>query len=80
VTDAHNGFRAFTAAAAAKIQITQNRMSHASQICSEVARNKLRYVEVPVTIRYTDYSLAKGQRISGSVNIIWDLIMEVFRR
>jgi hypothetical protein len=35
----------------------------------------LRYVEVPITISYTEYSQAKGQRISGSLSILFDLIM-----
>lgn len=75
ITDTHNGFRAFTRTAAAKIEITQNRMSHASQILDQVAKLKLRYIELPVTIRYTDYSMAKGQSLWNSVNILWDSLV-----
>lgn len=72
VTDTHNGFRGFTSLAAKHIKITQNRMSHASQILSQIAQHNLKYIEYPVTISYTEYSMAKGQRISNSLNILWD--------
>lgn len=74
LTDTHNGFRAFTAQAAGQLTITQNRMAHASQILSEIARLKLRYEEFPVTIQYTDYSLAKGQRAGNAFNILWESV------
>jgi glycosyltransferase involved in cell wall biosynthesis len=80
VTDIHNGLRAFTAHAAAMLSITQNRMAHASQILRQILQNKMRFVEVPVTVRYTRYSLTKGQKISDSVNILWDSLAELFRR
>jgi glycosyltransferase involved in cell wall biosynthesis len=73
VTDAHNGLRAFTVDAAARLRLTHNRMAHASEILGEVARLRLRYAEAPVTIRYTDYSMAKGQRPLDAVAILWDI-------
>ncbi len=79
LTDVHNGLRGMTAETAQKIRITQNGMAHASQILSEIKRLGLRYVEVPVTIHYTPYSIAKGQRISNAFHILWDSISEVFR-
>ena len=39
----------------------QNRMAHASEILTDIANSGLRYIEVPVTVDYTPYSLAKGQ-------------------
>jgi len=73
VTDTHNGIRAFKAEALRKFVIAQNRMAHASEILSEIARNKLTYREVPVTIRYTDYSKGKGQSLFNSINILYEL-------
>jgi glycosyltransferase involved in cell wall biosynthesis len=75
ITDTHNGFRAFSSQAAAKIRIKQNRMAHASEILSEIDRNKLKYIEVPVKIRYTDYSKTKGQSVLNSINILFELFM-----
>lgn len=74
VTDIHNGLRAFRADALRKIVITQNQMAHASEILTEIKRNKLKYCEVPVGIRYTDYSKKKGQSILNSINILYELL------
>jgi hypothetical protein len=48
-------------------------MAHASEILSEIARNRLVYREVPVTIRYTEYSKTKGQSIFNTINILYEL-------
>ena len=70
VTDAHNGFRAFSAAAARKIDITLDRMAHASELMDQIRESRMRFVEVPVRIRYTEYSLAKGQSARGAFRIV----------
>jgi polyprenyl-phospho-N-acetylgalactosaminyl synthase len=75
LTDTHNGLRAMTADAARKLKIMQNRMAHASEIINGIARFKLRYREVPVTICYSEYSLSKGQKLTGSVNILVELLV-----
>ncbi len=73
LTDTHNGLRAMTRRGAQAIRLRQNRMAHASEILGQIAASGLRYVEVPVTIEYTAYSLAKGQKIGDSVMILFDL-------
>jgi glycosyltransferase involved in cell wall biosynthesis len=73
VSDAHNGLRAMTRRGAARVRLRQNRMAHASEILHQIAASGLAYVEVPVTIHYTRYSLAKGQRASEFVAIVLDL-------
>lgn len=78
LTDTHNGLRAMTREAAMKIELTQDRMAHASEFLSIIAERKLRYAEEPVTIIYSDYSMAKGQRLSNSVNILEELMMGRF--
>lgn len=75
VSDTHNGFRAFNRFAAENIQIHQNGMAHASEILEEVSKRNLRYKEAPVTICYTRYSRKKGQRLSNSFRILWDLLV-----
>lgn len=75
LTDAHNGVRVFTRPAAQRLQITQNRMAHASEIIQQIARHRLRYVEHPVTVVYTEYSKKKGQRLFDSLNVLADLIV-----
>jgi hypothetical protein len=50
-------------------------MAHASEIVSIIRREKLRFREFPVTIRYTEYSRAKGQSALGALNILVDLLL-----
>ncbi len=80
LTDAHNGLRAMNRKAAEKINITENGMAHASEILFQVKKHKLRYVEVPVNIRYTEYSLKKGQKSWAGFRILFDLLLnKIFR-
>lgn len=64
LTDTYNGFRGFTREALAKIDITQNRWGHPAEILAQIAKHKLRLVEVPVTVYYTNYSWARTKRKS----------------
>jgi len=74
VSDTHNGLRLFTSAAAKRIRIRQLGMAHASEILAEIAAHKLAFVEVPTTVRYTEYSKRKGQSLFNSVKIMLDLM------
>lgn len=75
LTDAHNGLRAFTTSGLRQLQLTQDRMAHASEIQAEIARHKLRCVERQVHVQYTTYSIAKGQRLVDAISILWDLLL-----
>jgi glycosyltransferase involved in cell wall biosynthesis len=72
LTDAHCGFRGFRASAAPRLRITQDRMAHASELLRKVQSSGLTYKEVPITIRYTDHSKAKGQGGFQAVRILFD--------
>jgi glycosyltransferase involved in cell wall biosynthesis len=80
LTDAHNGLRAMTRRGAEAIRLRQNRMAHASEMLSQIAASGLPYVEQPVTIKYTAYSLAKGQKAKDSVLILMDLVARALYR
>ncbi|MEM9290208.1 MAG: glycosyltransferase family 2 protein [Acidobacteriota bacterium] len=75
LTDAHNGFRAFSRRAAQRIQIRLDRMAHASELVDQIHRSRLPYQEVPVRIRYTEYSRGKGQRASAAFRVAWDYLL-----
>jgi polyprenyl-phospho-N-acetylgalactosaminyl synthase len=75
LSDSHNGFRALSRAALLKIRLREPGYAHASEIFSETARQKLRWVEVPVSVRYTDYSRAKGQSAWNALNVLIDLLL-----
>lgn len=76
LTDAHNGLRVFTAAGARRIHLFHNRMAHASEILEQIAQRKLAYREFGNSVRYTEYSMAKGQKASNAINIVIDLVLQ----
>jgi polyprenyl-phospho-N-acetylgalactosaminyl synthase len=73
VTDTHNGLRVLSRHAAETIVIRQNRMAHASEFLSQIAAHRLSHVEAPTRIVYTEYSLTKGQKLTGAFAILKDL-------
>jgi glycosyltransferase involved in cell wall biosynthesis len=75
VTDAHNGLRAFSRHAAQQLRIRHNRMAHASEILDQIKEHGLRYAEAPVTIRYCDDTLAKGQSSWNALRIVAQLFL-----
>jgi glycosyltransferase involved in cell wall biosynthesis len=75
LSDTHNGFRALSRRALESVQLQENGFAHATEILQRVREAGLRYTEVPITVSYTEYSQLKGQRLSGSLSILFDLIM-----
>lgn len=76
LTDTHNGFRGLNKKALEKIHLTQNRMSHASEIIQQIKLLDLKFKEVPVTVIYDNYSKNKGQKLTGAINIFIDLTLK----
>ncbi|MGO4600070.1 glycosyltransferase family 2 protein [Terrabacter sp. 2RAF25] len=79
LTDAHNGLRVLHRDIVERLDITQNRMAHASEIVAQIGSMRfdgarVAYAEEPVHILYTDYSRAKGQSLWNAVNILAELI------
>jgi glycosyltransferase involved in cell wall biosynthesis len=75
VTDAHCGLRAFTRRAASAIDLKLDRMAHASEIIDQIRRSRLPFVEVPVRVRYTEYSRRKGQSSLAALRIAADYLL-----
>jgi glycosyltransferase involved in cell wall biosynthesis len=81
LTDAHNGLRAFTRRFATQVDLQSSDMAYASELLRAIRSSGLPYAEHPVTISYTRYSLAKGQRSVNSINIAVDLwVQRIFGR
>jgi len=76
ISDTHNGFRVLNRRSAESIKIRQDRMAHSSEILHQTSKLKLKYKEMPVTVKYTEYSKHKGQKISGAFKIFFDLIFK----
>lgn len=60
-SDSQSGLRAFSRAAAERLEIRTDRMEVSSEIIKEIKRNRWRCAEVPITPIYTEYSMSKGQ-------------------
>lgn len=81
MSDAHNGLRVFTRRFASQLELKECDMAYASELLRAIRSSGLRYAEHPVTIDYTPYSLAKGQRSLNSVNIAVNLwVQRLFGR
>ncbi len=75
LTDTHNGFRALSRKAATLIDLRADRMAHASEILDQIARHQLSYTEVPVHVRYTRHSRAKGQSSLDAFRVLLDYLL-----
>jgi glycosyltransferase involved in cell wall biosynthesis len=75
LSDAHNGLRAFSPRAIVRMRLRQNRMAHATELTRRIgdAKGALELVEVPVSVRYSAETLAKGQTAGGALAILVDL-------
>ncbi|MBN2368570.1 glycosyltransferase family 2 protein [Candidatus Woesearchaeota archaeon] len=80
ITDSQGGFRAMSRKASQRINLTADRMEHAAEFFSEIMRNKLKYREVPITVRYDTYALKKGQNWSDSFGLGMKMLFNKYMR
>ena len=80
VTDSQSGFRAYSRRAADLINTKADRYEYDSEVIREIYIYKLKYVEIPISVRYTEYSMGKVQK-QGFINglktlykMVWNLI------
>lgn len=62
VSDSQSGFRAFARRAADAIETTADTYEYDSEVIREIRTHHLRFREVPITTRYTPYSMRKAHR------------------
>ncbi len=74
LTDVHNGFRVLSRSAVERLQITEDRMAHNSEIVALARKYNLAFHEVPVMVVYHEF----GQGIGGGIKIIKDLFTRFF--
>lgn len=75
LSDSHNGFRAINIGDFKGFEIKENRMAHASEIIDLIKRLDMKYLEMPCSIKYTTYSLKKGQSLTNSVGIVVEYLI-----
>lgn len=74
LSDPHCGYRLYHTKCLKYIEITSDSMDYANEIAQSIKKHKLSYTEVPVDIRYTKYSLNKGQSNLNALNIAKKLL------
>jgi len=81
VSDSQSGFRAFSKYATQVIDTRADKYEYDSKVIREMKNNRLQFVEVPIQVRYTEYSMGKKHK-QGFVNglktlgrMIWDMLV-----
>ena len=62
VSDSQSGFRAYSKKSLKVIDTRTDRYEYDSEVIREIYRNKLKYFEIPIKVRYTEYSMNKQQK------------------
>ncbi len=75
MVDAQSGFRALRTEALQRMELRTSRMEISSEVIAEAHRIHLRISEVPISVRYTEYSLSKGQSLGEGARTAWRLFM-----
>jgi len=80
VTDSQSGFRAYSRNAAEVINTRGDRYEYDSEVLREIYIYKLKFKEIPIKVRYTQYSMGKIQKqgfVNGVITLykmFWKLI------
>jgi glycosyltransferase involved in cell wall biosynthesis len=80
VSDSQSGFRAYSRHASELINTKTDRYEYDSEVIREIYTYKLKYKEVPIEVRYTDYSMGKIHKqsfvngLKTLYKIIWNII------
>lgn len=69
VSDPHSGYRVIHLSALRKIELTSDGMHYANELNEQIQKYKMKYKEVPITIKYTEYSTTKAHRQKNSNSI-----------
>lgn len=76
VSDPHNWYRVIDIESLKKIHLTADWMHYANELNEQMQKNHFRTKEIPVHIRYTDYSLWKWQKNSNSIKLWLQMIYQ----
>jgi glycosyltransferase involved in cell wall biosynthesis len=81
VSDSQSGFRAYSRYAAGIIDTKADKYEYDSKVIREINNNRLSFKEVPIRVRYTEYSMGKAQK-QGFINgirtlsrMVWDIFV-----
>ena len=79
VTDSQSGFRAYSKDAAEVINTKGDRYEYDSEIIREIYIYKLKFKEVSITVRYTEYSMGKihKQGFANGVKTLYKMLWKL---
>ncbi len=81
VSDSQSGFRAYSRFAATIIDTRADKYEYDSKVIREINNNRLKFTEVEIKVRYTEYSMGKVQKqgfingIKTLVRMIWGMLV-----
>jgi len=81
VSDSQSGFRAYSHYAATIIDTKADKYEYDSKVIREINNNRLKFLEVPIKVRYTEYSMGKPQKqgfvngIKTFIRMIWSMLV-----
>lgn len=75
LSDSQSGFKGFSRKAAEKIDIHTSGYEFCTEIVREIASLKLKYMEIPVDVYYTEDSLKKGQNFAQGIKTAMKLLI-----
>ena len=80
VTDSQSGFRAYSRKAAEKINTLGDRYEYESEVIREIYIHKLTFQEIPINVRYTDYSMNKSQKqnFCNGIKTVGKMLWKIF--
>jgi glycosyltransferase involved in cell wall biosynthesis len=80
VNDSQSGFRAYSIKAANAIDTRGDRYEYESEIIHQIKKRKIPFKQIPIEVRYTDYSMSKVEKQSLEngfktvYKLIWNII------
>ncbi len=74
LSDAHNGLKAYKVSTIKELELQFSSYSYESELITQVAKKKIDYKEMSTDIKYTSYSIKKGQKLLNGLLIIEDLL------
>lgn len=79
VTDSQSGFRAYSRRAADLINTSYDRYEYESEVIREIYLYRLRYIELPIAVRYTAYSIGKisKQNLANGVKTVYKMFFKL---
>lgn len=81
VSDSQSGFRAYSRHAAQMIDTTTDRYEYDSEVIREIKKHRFKYHEVPIEVRYTDYSMGKFQKQSflTGIKTVYRMVFHILK-